>query len=169
MSEAALNLPFPPPARPRKQRAPKAPGAFLTIGELAHELQVEQHVLRFWESKFPQIQPLKRAGGRRYYRSEDVELLRRIQTLLYRDGYTIRGVQNLLDGHAPQENSAPIILRERPAVVAAISDALAATNVTNPEINTQTRVDVDYVKIPRQNLQKLVDALAKLRELVTVE
>jgi DNA-binding transcriptional MerR regulator len=75
--------------------AEKAPGAFRTIREVSDELGVPQHVLRFWESRFGQVRPLKRAGGRRYYRPEDVELLRRIQELLYQDGYTIRGVQKL--------------------------------------------------------------------------
>ena len=75
--------------------AEKAPGAFRTIREVSDELGVPQHVLRFWESRFGQVRPLKRAGGRRYYRPEDVELLRRIQALLYQDGYTIRGVQKL--------------------------------------------------------------------------
>ncbi|HJN04036.1 MAG TPA: MerR family transcriptional regulator [Alphaproteobacteria bacterium] len=74
----------------------KAPGAFRTISEVATELEVPQHVLRFWESKFTQVKPLKRGGGRRYYRPEDVELLRRIRALLYDDGYTIKGVQKLL-------------------------------------------------------------------------
>jgi DNA-binding transcriptional MerR regulator len=74
----------------------KSPRAFRTIAEVAEELAVPQHVLRFWESKFPQVRPLKRRGGRRYYRPEDVVLLRRIQGLLYGEGYTIRGVQKLL-------------------------------------------------------------------------
>jgi DNA-binding transcriptional MerR regulator len=73
----------------------KAPGAFRTISEVSEELGVPQHVLRFWESRFGQVRPLKRAGGRRYYRPEDIELLRRIQSLLYQEGYTIRGVQKL--------------------------------------------------------------------------
>jgi DNA-binding transcriptional MerR regulator len=101
MAESLRHFMFPdeaPPLRPRRPRAVKAAGAFLTIGELAEQLQLEQHVLRYWESKFPQIQPLKRAGGRRYYRPEDVEIIRQIQSMLYRDGYTIRGAQKALDG-----------------------------------------------------------------------
>jgi DNA-binding transcriptional MerR regulator len=78
------------------RRATKAAGAFRTISEVADELAVPQHVLRFWESKFSQIRPLKRGGGRRYYRPEDVELLRRVAQLLYQEGYTIRGAQRLL-------------------------------------------------------------------------
>lgn len=78
------------------KRGAKSASAFRTISEVATELEVPPHVLRFWESRFPQIRPLKRGGGRRYYRPEDVDLLRRIRELLYRDGYTIKGVQKLL-------------------------------------------------------------------------
>ena len=74
----------------------KSAAAFRTISEVASELDLPQHVLRFWESKFPHVRPLKRGGGRRYYRPEDVRLLRRIRDLLYTEGYTIRGVQQLL-------------------------------------------------------------------------
>jgi len=74
----------------------KSPEAFRTISEVAIELDVPQHVLRFWESRFAQVKPTKRAGGRRYYRPEDVDLLRGIRTLLYSDGYTIKGVQKVL-------------------------------------------------------------------------
>ena len=74
----------------------KSAGAYRTISEVSDELAVPQHVLRFWETKFSQVRPLKRGGGRRYYRPEDVDLLRRIQKLLYDDGYTIKGVQRLL-------------------------------------------------------------------------
>jgi DNA-binding transcriptional MerR regulator len=73
----------------------KSPDAFRTISEVATDLDVPQHVLRFWESKFSQIRPLKRGGGRRYYRPEDVDLLRGVRTLLYKDGYTIKGVQKV--------------------------------------------------------------------------
>ena len=74
----------------------KSATAYRTISEVSTDVNVPQHVLRFWETKFPQIRPLKRGGGRRYYRPEDVELLRRIQALLYEDRYTIKGVQRLL-------------------------------------------------------------------------
>ena len=88
------------------RRVEKSAQAFRTISEVATELDVPQHVLRFWESKFSQVRPLKRGGGRRYYRPEDVDLLRRIRTLLYDDGYTIKGVQRLLKesrGRLPQQ------------------------------------------------------------------
>jgi DNA-binding transcriptional MerR regulator len=74
----------------------KAPDAFRTISEVADELDLPQHVLRFWESRFPHVRPMKRGGGRRYYRPEDIDLLRGIRHLLYGDGYTIRGVQRIL-------------------------------------------------------------------------
>jgi DNA-binding transcriptional MerR regulator len=74
----------------------KSPEAFRTISEVAEELNVPQHVLRFWESRFREIKPMKRGGGRRYYRPDDVDLLRGIRHLLYGEGYTIRGVQRLL-------------------------------------------------------------------------
>jgi DNA-binding transcriptional MerR regulator len=80
----------------KSRRGKKASGAIRTISEVASMLGVQQHVLRFWESKFTQVKPLKRGGGRRYYRPEDVDLLQRIHHLLYEKGYTIRGVQKLL-------------------------------------------------------------------------
>ena len=79
-----------------RTRPKKAPNAFRTISEVADELHIPQHVLRFWETKFPQVKPLKRGGGRRYYRPDDIALLRRISDLLYIQGYTIKGVQRLL-------------------------------------------------------------------------
>ncbi len=80
----------------------KGPDAFRTISEVAAELNLPQHVLRFWETRFGQIKPLKRGGGRRYYRPDDVELLRGIRQLLYGEGYTIRGVQRILKEQGPR-------------------------------------------------------------------
>ena len=80
----------------------KAPESFRTISEVADDLEVPKHVLRFWEAKFAQLKPMKRGGGRRYYRPEDVALLRGIRFLLYDDGYTIRGVQKILREHGPR-------------------------------------------------------------------
>jgi len=87
----------------------KEPGALLTIGELSQELGVAQHILRYWETKFPQLRPMQRAGNRRYYRANDVDLARRINRLLNQEGYTVRGVQKLLrDGDAaPGRDDAP--------------------------------------------------------------
>lgn len=104
-------------------RSGKSDAAFRTISEVADELDVPQHVLRFWETKFTQVKPLKRGGGRRYYRPEDVVLLKRIRALLYTDGMTIRGVQKMLresgpkalaveaQSDAPAPNAGPDLLR----------------------------------------------------------
>jgi len=78
------------------RRTGKSEAAYRTTGEVSEELDLPAHVLRFWESKFPEVKPLKRGGGRRYYRPEDVDLLRQIRYFLYQEGYTIRGVQKLL-------------------------------------------------------------------------
>jgi DNA-binding transcriptional MerR regulator len=103
-------------------RPPKASGALRTIGELAAETGLPPHTLRFWETRFPQLRPLTRAGGRRYYRAEDVALVRRIDRALNRDGYTIRGVQQLLAGGAavPEPAADPL------ATLRAVRDRLAA-------------------------------------------
>jgi DNA-binding transcriptional MerR regulator len=90
------------------RRPGKAASAFRTISEVSEELDLPAHVLRFWESKFPQIKPLKRGGGRRYYRPDDVALLRRIRQCLYQDGYTIRGVQKLLREGALRQGARPV-------------------------------------------------------------
>ncbi|MCB1720619.1 MAG: MerR family transcriptional regulator [Rhodospirillales bacterium] len=103
----------------KQPKARKSASAFRTISEVADILDVQQHVLRFWETKFSQIRPLKRGGGRRYYRPEDLELLKRIHHLLYTEGYTIKGVQKLLkekgkaslleDKHEAQNNNEPSV------------------------------------------------------------
>ncbi|MCB4824824.1 MerR family transcriptional regulator [Roseicella aerolata] len=102
------------PSEAGRLRARKAPTAFRTISEVADDLHIPQHVLRFWETKFPQLKPLKRGGGRRYYRPEDIALLRRIADLLYTQGYTIKGVQRLLreGGLAEGETELPPIEAE---------------------------------------------------------
>jgi DNA-binding transcriptional MerR regulator len=89
------------------RRAGKSGAAYRTTGEVSEELDLPAHVLRFWEAKFPEIKPLKRAGGRRYYRPEDVDLLRQIRQFLYQEGYTIRGVQKLLRKGGPRDKEAP--------------------------------------------------------------
>ena len=108
--------------------AEKAPGAFKTIGELSQELGVAQHILRYWETKFPQLRPLQRAGNRRYYRPADVDLARRIHRLLSQDGYTVRGVQKLLrDKNGAEPAETPIVAA--PAPPAAPSDRPAPAGV----------------------------------------
>ena len=87
--------------------AGKSEQAFRTIGELAGELGIPQHILRYWETRFPQLRPLQRAGNRRYYRPQDVALARRIHRLLNQEGYTIRGVQRVLEGKGAASEAAP--------------------------------------------------------------
>jgi DNA-binding transcriptional MerR regulator len=84
------------PLRPAERPLDKSPDAFRTISEVADDLRLPQHVLRFWETRFSQIRPLKRGGGRRYYRPDDIDLLKGIRHLLYGEGYTIKGVQRIL-------------------------------------------------------------------------
>jgi len=120
----------------------KAPGAFLTIGELSTELGVAQHILRYWETKFPQLKPLQRAGNRRYYRPDDVELARRINRLLNEEGYTVRGVQKLLRQRsgAASDEAAPevgIDYVERPA------EPRLQPEAQQPETEIRPSVDVE--------------------------
>ena len=108
----------------------KAEGAFRTIGEVSAELGVPQHILRYWESRFPQLRPLQRAGNRRYYRPADMDLVRRIDRLLNREGYTVRGVQQLLERDTPDPMPAPpapqslVAMADRTAALRAIRDGL---------------------------------------------
>jgi DNA-binding transcriptional MerR regulator len=119
----------------------KAPGAFKTIGELSSELGVAQHILRYWESKFPQLRPLQRAGNRRYYRPADVELARTIHRLLDREGYTVRGVQKVLRSKdVPASNDEPVVQQQAPAAVA-----------------PSPQVDVERLKAIRHNLAALLE------------
>jgi DNA-binding transcriptional MerR regulator len=105
----------------------KSPEAFRTISEAAESMDLPQHVLRFWETRFPQIKPLKRAGGRRYYRPDDIDLLRAIKRLLYDEGYTIKGVQKML-----RENGAQSLTRT-PAGEAAPNRVARAEPASRPE------------------------------------
>ncbi len=121
----------------------KSASAYRTISEVSEELSVPQHVLRFWETKFSQVRPLKRGGGRRYYRPEDIELLRQIQKLLYEDGYTIKGVQRLLrEGRArtavPKPASNPPE-RQQPAVEPLPAEAAAAAECLPEPLKAELR------------------------------
>lgn len=109
-------------------RARKAPNAFRTISEVADDLHIPQHVLRFWETRFSQVKPLKRGGGRRYYRPDDIALLKRISDLLYTQGYTIKGVQRLL------REGGGRLAEEIPPPSAAEQAAAAAERTRNPEL-----------------------------------
>lgn len=102
----------------------KGPNAFRTIGELAQEIGRPQHILRYWETRFSQLRPLQRAGGRRYYRAEDVALVRRIDALLGKEGYSIRGVQQLLAGERTtgRKPSAETLTEVRDTLARALKD-----------------------------------------------
>jgi DNA-binding transcriptional MerR regulator len=100
----------------------KDPGALKTIGELAEELGVAQHILRYWETRFPQLKPMQRAGNRRYYRPADVELARRIHRLLNEEGYTVRGVQKVLRDRHAQAVEVSAVAREIAAPQAPAAD-----------------------------------------------
>ena len=136
--------------RAPSERRGKSAGAFRTISEVAEELGVPQHVLRFWETKFLQVKPLKRGGGRRYYRPEDVALLSEIRALLYEDGYTIRGVQKLFreGGVRPREEGDAV--------------AEAAPSVAEPAA-PEPAAPVEHTAGDHQ-LETVIDELAALRD-----
>jgi DNA-binding transcriptional MerR regulator len=159
MSEALLPLLL-PAADSTGARAQKSISAFRTISEVAEELDVAQHVLRFWESKFTQVRPLKRGGGRRYYRPEDVDLLRQIRSLLYDEGYTIKGAQKLLrarrssarggtGGEPPTSALPPTIAAPRPPAVR-----------SRPPGTAETRLALTAL---RDELLELKELMAKVR------
>ena len=121
----------------------KSPDAFRTISEVADDLKLPQHVLRFWETRFSQIKPMKRGGGRRYYRPDDVDLLRGIRSLLYSEGYTIRGVQRLLK---EQGNKFAIQIGrgEKPE----ISSAISKVKEGDSQRPSKSAVDVSELEKP---------------------
>jgi DNA-binding transcriptional MerR regulator len=116
----------------------KGEGAFRTIRELSEELDVPQHVLRYWEQRFPQLRPLQRAGNRRYYRPDDVALARRIRDLLNEEGYTVKGVQRLLSGKAPAEPR-PAPAAPAPRLAAAPQPARRASDAVDREAVARIR------------------------------
>jgi len=143
------------------RRPVKSPAAFRTISEVAEELDVPQHVLRFWESKFPQVKPLKRGGGRRYYRPEDVVLLRRIRQCLYQEGYTIKGVQRLLREGALRSPT--------PVSVQGALPILPAANDTDED--DESDLPPDSADSEREGemlaaLEELRDELIEMREIL---
>lgn len=131
----------------------KDPGAFRTIGELSEELGVAQHILRYWETKFPQLKPLQRAGNRRYYRPADVELARRIHHLLAHEGYTVRGVQKLLREKGGGENPAPAPVQAPEQAPPAIESAPESALIRDQ----RPAVDVDRLIELRNRLAEALD------------
>jgi DNA-binding transcriptional MerR regulator len=152
----------------------KSEAAFRTISEVSEDLEVPQHVLRFWESKFPQIKPLKRGGGRRYYRPEDLQLLKKIRDLLYKDGYTIRGVQKLLRdqsrGQANGESKPEVLAGKEQTAVDPIDDtpnAVAKTTAVQPELLLEAVSKNDRLDVVRDELKSLLSELEDLRALLS--
>jgi len=154
----------------------KAPEAFRTISEVADELEVPKHVLRFWEAKFAQLKPMKRGGGRRYYRPEDVALLRGIRFLLYNDGYTIRGVQKILREHGPrfvmdyrrmaeddERDEAMSEPHEIPDIAAEAAQSGAATIVRQPA-EERSRLDPQKLGALLDEIEACYRVLALARE-----
>lgn len=140
------------PASQSKQSGGKSADAFRTISEVATTLDVPQHVLRFWESKFSQVKPLKRGGGRRYYRPEDVELLQTIRGLLYDDGYTIKGVQKLFrDGSLKPKRR---------------SGQAADPGPKTAKPSSPGKAEAELSLAQRQALQSVLDELEQLKSML---
>ena len=133
-------------------RPGKSKTAFRTISEVATVLDLPQHVLRFWESKFPQVNPLKRGGGRRYYRPEDIDLLRQIRALLYQDGYTIKGAQNFLR----QKNSSKIPIAESTPPASAQPGGISPERSTGEKLTAEARRELKTVLGELESLQELL-------------
>lgn len=138
------------PVASRSRVSRKSASAFRTISEVSGDLDVPQHVLRFWETKFTQLRPMKRGGGRRYYRPEDVHLLREIKTLLHRDCYTIKGVQKLLKERRAGEPIVELDGEPGAAKPAAAAPAAGPEGALDPAL--------------RETLGTLLTELRKLRE-----
>ncbi len=144
------------------QRQPRRTGgkssaAFRTISEVAAEIEVPQHVLRFWETRFSQVRPIKGPGGRRYYRPDDVVLLRRIRDLLYAQGYTIKGVQKLLRGGLAAAEAPPAAAdAPAPRPVSATKAAMATPPVA---LSPQLRAEIKSLLADLEDLRKLLRGL----------
>lgn len=138
----------------------KSPSAFRTISEVSNELEVPQHVLRFWESKFTQVRPLKRGGGRRYYRPEDIGLLRSIRNLLYDDGYTIKGVQRLL-----REGGSKSVTAGKEASAPATGRANIKSSAVSPSVGEGSSGE-GLSSRARADLQDVLGELEELRDLL---
>lgn len=134
----------------------KSANAFRTISEVSEELGVQQHVLRFWETKFTQIRPLKRSGGRRYYRPEDISLLKHIHNLLYTEGYTIKGVQKLLKGQTKN-----MVLQEQENTLSRASEKAQSAQVSAMQISGK-ELDQEQQKV----LQNLLADLKEIRSII---
>ena len=142
----------------------KSPEAFRTISEVSKDLSLPQHVLRFWETKFSQIKPIKRGGGRRYYRPEDVDLLKGIKNLLYNDGYTIRGVQKVI-----KENGSKNILFSNNNVNLKLKQKTFTDNENNytSEPNVHSRSGQSLSDNKRKKLMDVMQNLVELQNKIS--
>ena len=147
-----------------ERRTNKSAAAFRTTGEAAEELDLPAHVLRFWESKFPQVRPVKRGGGRRYYRPEDIDLLRRIRQCLYQEGYTIRGVQRLLrEGEMRRREPGSVPAKgEMPPTLFAVPPASGGAPAADPKPSPEVlRAALDDVRHELSAIRALLDELIR--------
>ena len=146
------------PRAPANAPIEKSPEAYRTIREVANSLDLPQHVLRFWETRFPQIRPLKRAGGRRYYRPDDIERLRLIKRLLYDEGYTIKGVQKLFKEQGVQALSAVAPPPVGSSEAASAAEPPAGSAKVSGVRETHSRLPDDELAALREALAEIVEA-----------
>ena len=139
----------------------KGPNAFRTISEAADELGVPQHVLRFWETKFSFIRPMKRAGGRRFYRPQDIAVLRGVRALLHNEGYTIKGVQKLHREQGVRRLATAGVGIEQPAALLPMDEAPAAAE--RADVNVENRVRLEEALSDLEAVKARLDALLKGR------
>ena len=144
----------------------KSPEAFRTISEVSKDLSLPQHVLRFWETKFVQIKPIKRGGGRRYYRPEDVDLLKGIKNLLYNDGYTIRGVQKVI-----KENGSKNILFSNIKLNTKLEQKTFtdSENIYTSEQNIHSRTGQTLSENKRKKLMDVMQNLVELQNKISTK
>lgn len=160
--------------------AEKGPDAFRTISEVAGELDVPQHVLRFWETRFSQVRPMKRGGGRRYYRPEDVALLKGIRTLLYGDGFTIKGVQRILrekgvqhvsaigrgEGPTDVDTHAQVVEFKSPADAETVEGGGGAEPVQEFDADAEADMTGETVAVRTAALRSALDELGALKSML---
>ena len=144
----------------------KSPEAFRTISEVSKDLSLPQHVLRFWETKFAQIKPIKRGGGRRYYRPEDVDLLKGIKNLLYNDGYTIRGVQKVIK----ENGSKNILFSNNKANIKVLQKTFTdSENSYTSEQNVHSRTGQTLSDNKRKQLMNVMQNLVELQSKISLK
>lgn len=163
-----MSEPGQPAPQGDRSRGAKSADAFRTISEVSEELDVPQHVLRFWESKFTQVSPMKRGGGRRYYRPDDIRILERIRDLLYVDGFTIKGVQRLL-----REHGLRAVLDGKPVAAAVARNGAPGSSVARPaEAGTKAaapsaQAAPSKASTERRAIQTAIAELSEIRKLLS--